>query len=167
MLTGRSILRFVQSALIAVLIVGSLPVLVTAQCPRRFDEQTTGLPSACMFVGRFAAGCGGDAVALFAGDGSAMVVSLSTPSAKGPLFLPAHVTSATEGKLVSWRGDLELATADAVGSVRLADDGQRLIVRIDGATVSADGCQMQEFVGHFAGMVQAGPEAGVQTIATR
>jgi hypothetical protein len=135
------------------------------ECPRRFDQLTTGLPDACVFVGRYA-GCGDEAVALFAGDGTALVVSLSSPATAAPLFIPAQALSATEGKVVLWTPDLELKRAAAVGSVRLEDGGRRLVLRLKNALPTAGGCTVQEFVGQYAGMATAGaPVAGPQPVA--
>ena len=145
----------------------SAPV-VAGECARRFDQQTTGLPDACVFVGRYNTDCGDEAVALFAGDGTALVVSLSASGTSAPLFLPAQALSATEGKVVVWRSDLQFDTAPAVGSVHLEDNGGRLVVKLKPGMVSAGGCPLNEFVGRFAGMAAAGqgapaaPAAGLQ-----
>ena len=131
------------------------------ECPRRFDQLTTGLPDACVFVGRYSS-CGDEAVALFAGDGTALVVSLSSPATAAPLFIPAQALSATEGKVVLWKPDLELKQAPAVGSVSLEDNGRRLVVRLKSALPTASGCAVQEFIGQFAGMATADGPAGAQ-----
>lgn len=134
------------------------------ECPRRFDEATTGLPSACVFVGRYNPHCGEEAVAVFAGDGTALVVSLSASSTSAPLFIAADVLSATEGKLVFWHPDLQLRDEQSAGSVRLEDGGQQLRLRVAGGELSAAGCPFEEFVGRFAGMAAAAPpvQAAVQ-----
>jgi hypothetical protein len=129
---------------------------IPAGCPRRFDQMTTGLPTACLFVGRFSDHCGGDAVALFAGDGTALVVSLALGAPAPPLFIPAHVVSPTEGKLVRWRSDLDLNRDPGSGSVSLAADGETLHITLADTTVMAGDCRFDGFVGHFAGMVAAG-----------
>jgi hypothetical protein len=129
------------------------------ECARRFDQLTTGLPDACMFVGRYNPTCGSEAVALFAGDGTALVVSLSPCATAPPLFIAARALSATSGKLVLWRGDLQLDDAPSVGSVHLEDNGRRLVIRLNSGMVSAGGCPVQEFVGRFAGMATAGAGA--------
>ncbi len=135
-----------------------------SECPRRFDQQTTGMPSACVFVGRYNPTCGGEAFALFAGDGRALVVSLSASAAAAPLFMPAHVLSATEGKLVMWRSDIELDQAPNAGSVRLEDGGQHRRVRVASGKLLAAGCPFAAFVGRFVGMAVAGARS-VEQIA--
>jgi len=134
-------------------------------CPRRFDQMTTGLPTACLFVGRFNANCGGDAVALFAGDGTALVVSLSLGPPAPPLFIPAHVVSPTEGMLVRWRNDLDLGRDLTNGSVSLAADGASLRIKLADAALAAGNCRFDAFVGRFVGMVSAG--AGVRSAAAQ
>jgi hypothetical protein len=144
----------------------ALPLLALAltasasagQCSRRFDQLTTGLPDACVFVGTYNVDCGGEAVALFAGDGSALVVSLSPSATAPPLFIAAQALSATEGKVVLWRPDLQLEAAPPVGSVRLEDDGRRLVLRLQPGLMTAGGCPLREFVGRFAGMAAAADE---------
>ena len=148
-----------------VLLLTLLPTFAGAEeCPRRFDQHTTDLPSACVFVGRYNATCGGEAMALFAGDGAALVVSLSAAPGGEPLFIPARVLSATDGKLVPWNDDLEHGTTPAAGTVRLEADGRRLRLRIADGELLAGGCPFEEFVGHFAGMLHAG-EAGAPRAA--
>ena len=140
-----------------------------AQCGRRFDQLTTGLPDACVFVGSYDANCGREAVALFAGDGSALVVSLSPSPTSPPLFIAAQTLSPTEAKLVLWRPDLKLDQAPSVGSLRLEDNGSRLVLQLQPGLMSAGNCPLQEFVGRFAGMAAAAGEpparAGAQPIA--
>lgn len=136
------------------------------ECARRFDQLTTGLPDACVFIGRVAGACGDEAVALFAGDGDALVVSLATPAAAVPFFLPAQALSATEGKLVLWRPDLDLARAASVGVVRLEGGGRRLVVRFTRPVPTPSGCPLSEFTGEFAGMTtSADPPAAPRPIA--
>lgn len=163
--SGRGVSGAIGVALLALL---AAPARAHPEgCPSRFDQFTTGLPEACVFVGRASSDCADDTVALFAGDGSALVVSLSSPANAAPFFIPAQTLSATEGKLVLWKPDLELARAPSVGSVRLEQDGRRLVVRLDRPLTSNRGCTVREFVGTFAGMVQAGdaPSAAPQSIA--
>jgi len=128
-------------------------------CPLRFDQLTTGLSQACMFVGRYNDTCGQKAVAIFAGDGVAMVVALAVGPDHPKLYLPAEVLSSTEGKLVRWRPDLELKTAASAGSVVLAPDGRSLRVavpaQVQQATAQAGGCAFAEYVGEFVGMASA------------
>jgi hypothetical protein len=125
-------------------------------CPLRFDQLTTGLPQACLFVGRYNQDCGQEAVAMFAGDGTALVVGISVSSASPTLFLPAHVLSATEGNLVRWRQDLELRTAATAGHVALEHDGQQLSITMPVSFAQASGCPFAQYVGQFVGMVSAG-----------
>ncbi|MEO8603516.1 MAG: hypothetical protein ABI629_13145 [bacterium] len=143
-----------------------LPLAASAleQCPLRFDELTTGLPSACLFVGEFDSDCGGPAMAVFAGDGDAMVVSLVAPSTGQPVFIPAHVISATDGKLVRWQPDLQLAAAPSVGTVRLEGGGEQLRLRLSAGGVVAGTCTVREFVGRYVGMAPDGaPQTALAT----
>lgn len=153
--------RSLRASLVGLLLVAT-PVLAEDLCPRRFDTHTTGLPSACVFVGRYNPHCGGEAMALFAGDGTALVVSLAAPEAGSPLFLPAQVVSATEGKLVLWHGQLDLEKAASAGKVRLEGDGARLRIAISGGDLYAGECRFEEFVGRFAGMAEAGDATTVR-----
>jgi hypothetical protein len=156
--------RTLRASVVGLLLIGSA-ALADDVCPRRFDAHTTGLPTACVFVGRYNAHCGGEAIALFAGDGTALVVSLATPDAGSPLFLPAQVVSATEGKLVLWHEQLELAKAKSAGKVQLEENGSRLRIAISGGALYAGECRFEEFVGHFAGMTAAG--GGVANVRLR
>jgi hypothetical protein len=148
--------------LLAVLLLLSEPCWAADQaavpdgCPLRFDQMTTGLPQACLFVGRYNQECGQDAVAMFAGDGTALVVGVSVGPAMPTLFLPAKVLSGTEGKLVAWRQDLELRTASGAGQVALENGGRQLRI-LPGSVLQTSGCAFAEFVGQFAGMVSAVP----------
>jgi hypothetical protein len=100
--------------------------------------------------------CGDHAVAMFAGDGTAIVVLLSLSPAAPPLFLPAQVSSATAGKLVGWRRDLELRTAAGAGTVILDEAGRVLRVALSGVSLRVGRCLFEEYVGHFVGMIAAG-----------
>jgi len=113
-----------------------------------------------MFVGRYNETCGEEAVAIFAGDGVALVIALATSPAQTKLFLPAQVVSATEGRLVRWHQDLNFKTAASAGRVKLDDEGQSLRVSVPvslrNASAPADGgCPFVEFVGRFVGMASA------------
>ncbi len=141
------------------------PSDVTA-CERRFDQSTTGLPTACLFIGHYNAACGKEAVAIFAGDGTALVVGLAISPKTPTLFVPAHVLSPTEGKLVRWRDDLELRTAPSVGKVTLDGGGRQLRVKIADPALQVGDCRFDEFVGDFAGMVSAGQPGGPPLQAT-
>jgi hypothetical protein len=136
---------------------GAAPEAATPRgCPLRFDQATTGLPEACLFVGHYNQECGQEAAAMFAGDGTALVVGVSVNPGAPTLFLPAEVLSGTEGKLVKWRQDLQLRTAPGAGQVVLENAGQQLRITMPGAFLQASGCAFAEYVGHFAGMVSAG-----------
>jgi hypothetical protein len=125
-------------------------------CPLRFDQMTTGLPKACLFVGRYNQECGHEAMAMFAGDGTALVVGVSVGPATPTLFLPAQVLSPTEGKLVAWKQDLELRTASGAGQVVLENGGRQLRILPQGV-LETSGCSFAEYVGQFVGMVTPGP----------
>jgi hypothetical protein len=132
----------------------------TDGCPLRFDQFTTGLPKACMFAGRYNETCGQEAVAIFAGDGVALVIALATTPAQTKLFLPAQVLSATEGRLVRWHQDLNFKTAGSAGRVKLDDDGQSLRVSMpeafrNASASSGSDCPFVEFVGRFVGMASS------------
>ena len=143
--------------MLALAVVTTVGVAQAEHCPRRFDQQTTGLPTACVFVGTFNAHCGGNAMVLFAGDGTALVLSIAAPLAAAPLFLPAQVLSATEGKLVSWHRNLQLAAARSAGTVRLEDGGARLRIQVAGGDLIAGDCRFEEYVGRFVGMAGRDP----------
>jgi hypothetical protein len=85
----------------------------------------------------------------------ALVVAVALSPAHPKLFLPAQVLSATEGKLVRWRPDLEFRTAGRVGSVTLGSDGRSLRVAMPPSVVHASGCPFTEYVGDFVGMATA------------
>ena len=137
-----------------------------AGCERRFDQSTTGLPTACLFIGHYNAACGKEAVAIFAGDGTALVVGLAISPKTPTLFVPARVESATEGKLVRWRDDLELRSAPSVGKVTLDGDGRQLRVKLADPALQVGECHFDEFVGDFVGMVPAGQTGGPPLQAT-
>jgi hypothetical protein len=128
------------------------------RCPLRFDANTVGLPTTCLFVGRYNSSCGQKAVAVFAGDGRAMVLGVALSQTSPVVYLPARALSGTHGIIVRWRPDLHLDTADPEGSVSLEGDGQTLRVRMPAPAISIDGCAFSEFVGQFVDMVGAAPE---------
>ena len=142
-------------ALIALVLALTARAAAAAECERRFDQFTNGMPDTCVFVGRYNPTCGSEAVAFFVGDGTAVVLSLAPSATAPPLFIAAQALSATEGKLVLWRSDLDFKQAPSVGSVHLENNGQRLVVRLDPGLANAGGCPIQEFVGRFAGMAVA------------
>jgi len=122
-------------------------------CPLRFDQPTTGLQRTCLFVGHFN-NRGGDLMAAFAGDGSAVVVAIARGDAKPLLFLPAAVDGPTSGTLQRWEAGVEPASAVATGTVTLEDGGRRL--RLRAALPEGQAGPPAEFVGYFADMVDAG-----------
>jgi hypothetical protein len=122
-------------------------------CPLRFNQPTTGLERTCLFVGRFNNG-GGELMAAFAGDGSAVVVAIARGDAKPLLFLPAVVDTPTTGTLQRWQEDIEPAAASVAGTVTLEDGGRRL--RLRAALPAGQAGPPAEYVGHFAAMVEAG-----------
>ena len=99
-------------------------------------------------------------MALFAGDGSALVVSLSPSPTSPPLFIAARTLSPTEGKLVFWRPDLELDHAPRSAACASRTTAVAWCSGSSRALMSAGDCPLQEFVGRFAGMAAAdGPPA--------
>jgi hypothetical protein len=130
-----------------------------AACPLRFDGDTIGLPATCLFVGRYNDSCGQNAVAVFAGDGRAMVVGIAVGQTTPVVYLPGQVLSGTRGKIVRWRPDLHLSTADPEGSVSLENDGRTLHVRMPTGTFHVDGCPFSDFVGRFIDMIAAPEDA--------
>jgi hypothetical protein len=70
---------------------------------------------------------------------TAVVLSLAPSATAPPLFIAAQTLSATEGKLVLWRSDLDFKRAPSVGSVHLENNGQRLVVRLDPGLANAGG----------------------------
>ena len=122
-------------------------------CPLRFNQPTTGLERTCLFVGRFNNGTG-DLMAVFAGDGSAVVVAIARGDAKPLLFLPAVVDNATTGTLQHWQEGVEPAVAGVVGTVTLEDGGRRL--RLRAAVPAGQAGPPAEYVGYFATMVESG-----------
>jgi hypothetical protein len=124
-------------------------------CPLRFDGDTVGLPSTCIFVGRYNGSCGGSALAVFAGDGQAMVVGVLVGESGPVLYLPGQVLSQTDAKIVRWRPDLELSTSAREGSASLEDGGRTLRVRIPAAPIQVNGCPFTDFVGHFTEMTRS------------
>jgi hypothetical protein len=147
--------RKTEWALIGLMVALTADAAAAAECERRFDQSTDGMPDTCVFVGRYNPTCGSEAVAFFAGDGTAVVLSLAPSATAPPLFIAAQALSATEGKLVLWRSDLDIKQAPSVGSVHLESNGQRLVVRLDPGLANVGGCPIREFVGRFAGMAVA------------
>ena len=122
-------------------------------CPLRFNQPTTGLERTCLFVGRFNNGGGGELMAAFAGDGSAVVVAIARGDAKPLLFLPAVVDTPTTGTLQRWEEGFEPVAASVAGTVTLEDGGRRL--RLRAAVPAGQAGPPAEYVGHFAAMVEA------------
>ncbi len=125
-------------------------------CPLRFDGDTVGLPSTCVFIGRYNGSCGGSALAVFAGDGQAMVVGVLVDESGPVLYLPGQVLSETDAKIVRWRPDLQLSSSAREGSASLEDGGRTLRVRMPTAPIQVDGCPFTEFVGRFTQMTPSG-----------
>lgn len=128
-------------------------------CPLRFDQPTSGLPRTCLFVGRFNNG-GGDLMAAFAGDGSAVVVAIARGDAKPLLFLPAAVDGPTSGTLQRPQAGADPTAAIATGTVTLEDGGRRL--RLRASLPEGQAGPPAEFVGYFADMVDAGETVASQ-----
>lgn len=144
----------------ASLLVASMPAHGEG-CSRRFDTHTTGLPAACIFVGRLTPLDERPVIATFAGDGVVLVISLVVDRGETQLFYPARVSSDIDAELVRWQPGLDLATAAPQGIARLEKHGHRLRVRLDrGAAAPAI-----EFQGNFAGM--ASMPLPLATAATR
>lgn len=127
-------------------------------CPLRFDRHTIGLQRTCLFVGRYSPTCGGNALGVFAGDGSILVVGIAITPERPIVYLPAMVDSATRAVLVRW-SDTESARPAALGHVTLEDDGELLRVRGPRGLFNGGDCPFEEYVGRFVEMVDAGPEA--------
>lgn len=157
------------AAVIGATVLAVLPALASAglplgrpACPLRFDEETTGLPRTCVFVGHFSGAESGEVLAAFAGDGETLVIAMARGDATPLLYLPAEAVSPTAGTLLRWEAGVQpAASADShavsdevVGAVTLEDGGRRLRVRATGA----DGGPPAEFVGYFAAMVDAADE---------
>lgn len=138
-------------------------------CPLRFDQETTGLPRTCVFVGRFNTEDSREVLAAFAGDGSTFVVALARSDATPLLYLPADTRSATAGDLLRWgEGVQPVASAgveavgdQVVGAVTLEDGGRRL--RIRAAAQPGSAAPPAEFLAHFATMVDAGEDTVVSS----
>jgi hypothetical protein len=113
-----------QLAMLAILGVAS-PVraepLPHPGCPLRFDGESVGWSSTCLFVGRYNDSCGGNAVAVFASDGHAMVVGVAVSETSPVVYLPGEVRSSTHGKIVRWHPDLEIAKAAEEGTAVLEE----------------------------------------------
>lgn len=124
-----------------------------AGCPLRFDELTTDSGIACLFVGLLGAHCPQRAIAMFAGDGTAMVVLLALSPGGPSLYLPAHAQSAAEARIVGWRNDLDFATAPSAGRVTLDEGGRRLRVVLDHASVPLGACSLENYSGKFVTLV--------------
>lgn len=148
------------------LIFGAASACAGQRCPLRFDAVTAGLPTACLFLGRYDPECGGQTVAVFAGDGKAIVVGLSMGEAQPVVYLPGRVESATEGTVVRWRPDLELREAEGAGVLTLEGEGGLLRLRLSGGALRVGSCTLREFVGDFAAMVDASPGTATASAAT-
>lgn len=128
----------------------------SAACPLRFDGHTIGLPKTCMFVGRYSESCGGQAIAIFAGNGDTVAVGLAFGAESSTTYFAGEVQSGTEADLVVWQRSLQLMSASTIaGSVNLEDGGELLRVQVASAPFRVNGCQFSEFVGHFVEMVDA------------
>lgn len=125
-------------------------------CPLRFDAATVGLPSTCLFMGRYNPDCGGEAVAVFAGDGESVVVGLTVGVGKPVIYLPGRVESGTHGTVVRWSPNLRLRDAEGAGRLTLEGDGSTLRVHLDGSPLQVGACPLREFVGRFVTMVDPG-----------
>ena len=125
------------------------------RCPLRFDDDTVGLPTTCLFIGRYNDSCGGNVAAVFSSDGQAMVVGVAVGRTSPMVYLPGEARSSTDGKIVRWSPDLQLTTAPEEGTASLEDDGLTLRVRMPATPFRVDGCPFAEFVGRFTEMVQA------------
>ncbi|MFN8641105.1 MAG: hypothetical protein U0802_05375 [Candidatus Binatia bacterium] len=121
-------------------------------CPLRFDQPTTGLQQTCLFVGHFR-GSDRELMAVFAGDGSAVVVAIASGDAKPLLYLPASVDSATAGTLIRSAAGVERASDVPTGVLTLEDGGRRL--RLLATRSDAQSGSPAEFVGLFTAMVSA------------
>ena len=141
--------------LAACLLALASPAAAGGGCPLRFDAVTVGMPRTCLFVGRYNPDCGGEAVAVFAGDGKSVVVGLTLAEAKPVVYLPGRVESGTEGTVVRWRPDLQLREAEGAGRLTLERDGETLRVRLIGQALQVGACPLREFVGRFVTMVDA------------
>jgi hypothetical protein len=128
------------------------PGRADAGCPLRFDQATSTLPTACVFVGSYNPECGGDAAAVFASDGVALAVILHFGGERSSLALPGAVFTGKEAKLVGWQEDLDLQTAPSLGRVVLDSDGRSLRVEPT-APLRLGPCPITEYVGKFAGMI--------------
>lgn len=145
-------------AAILCLSAATLQAQTETTCPLRFDRHTTGLPRTCLFVGRYNPGCGGNAFAVFAGDGAILVVGIATTPGKPIIYLPAAVESAQRGIVVRW-ADTTAPDPEALGEVSLEDGGRTLRLRGAPGLFRVDDCPFAEYVGRFVEMVDAGPDA--------
>ena len=127
---------------------------VRSGCPVRFDEAAGPLQPVCVFVGSYNRECGGEAAAMFSSDGVAVVVFLTLTPGAPSLILPGAVVSATEGKLVGWRGDLNLATDPSIGRVVLDDRGASLRITLL-SPLHIGQCPVEQYVGYFAGLIDS------------
>src|SRR5262245_46789658 len=78
-----------------------------AGCPLRFDQHSVGLPHTCLFVGRYNGSCGGQALAIFAGNGKTVAVGLAFSSTGPTTYFAGDVVSRTEANLVIWQRSLQ------------------------------------------------------------
>ncbi len=147
-----------------VLLVAGTATTLQAQvraCPLRFDRHTVGLQRTCLFLGRYNPTCGENAIAVFAGDGTILVLGIAITPERPIVYLPAAVESPRRGVVVSWL-DTEVAASErtALGTVTLEDGGRTLRVRGRSGLFRVDDCPFEEYVGRFVEMVDAGPDAG-------
>ncbi|MGH7787956.1 MAG: hypothetical protein ACRERC_13880 [Candidatus Binatia bacterium] len=137
---------------------GSVPVAAKGGgCSLRFDGHTEGLPSTCLFVGQYNASCGKPAAAVFAGDGSMVVIGLAFSQESPVVYIPGSVTAEGEAALLRWRRDADQPAASSpIGAASLEDGGRTLRVQLGESPVVVDGCPFTEYVGHFVDMVEPG-----------
>ena len=129
----------------------------TAACPLRFDANTNGLPTTCLFLGPFNRACGGNAVGVFAGDGDVVVVGIAVSRTSGVTFFSGEVRSDTRGTILLWQSNMALGDVRPVyGSVAL-EDGRTLRLHLSDPPFRVDGCPFEEFVGQFTAMVDVPP----------
>jgi hypothetical protein len=129
-------------------------------CQLRFDANTVGLPATCLFVGRFNPRCGGQASAVFAGDGRSIVVGLAFSREGAMTFVGGEVTSPTTATITTWWRHPDLADpAPMSGALALDANGAALRLTPRLPAFGFEGCPVVDYVGRFAEM--ASPDATV------
>jgi hypothetical protein len=119
------------------------------RCPLVFTQDLSGgTLGACSFEGPFnTSACPSFTTEIaWAGTGALLVFALDTNPVAA---FGAEVVSATRADLVAWSADQFETIEDLSGTVRLEDDGMRLVIEPTAPPFTIDDCEFRRYVGAF------------------